>query len=593
MPARLHAFCDVLARYLSVKSSDPPGTVYPTGNPFSQPPPAYPLSFRRPITHTIRRMNGLMMDYPLTLSTIFRRAESVYPRHEVVWRAADKSVRRCTYGDFAVRARRLAQALLDLGIEPGDRVATLAWNHAPHLEAYFGIPLMGGVLHTLNLRLHPEELAYIVNHAEDRAILVDESLLPLWEQVRPRVNVPTTIVVAATKPVASGYLEYEALIAKSEPARDLPDPDERAAAAMCYTTGTTGNPKGVLYSHRSLVLHTLGLSLDHCMGIREHDVVLPVVPMFHANAWGMPFSAVMVGAKFVMPGSHLDPASLVDLFHNERVTLTGGVPTIWMAMLQYLDANPGKFDLSAIRAMYVGGSAVPQALIEAFEKRHGLKINQAWGMTEMAPLGTVAHCPPSMANATDAAKFAYRAKQGRPAPFVEIRARNEDGLVPWDAQTMGELEVRGPWIASAYYNRPDSADRFTDDGWFKTGDIVTIDRDATIQVQDRTKDLIKSGGEWISSVALECALMGHPSVAEAAVIPMTSAKWCERPLAAVVLKPGATATPEELKAFLAPSFTKFWLPDAFEFIDAIPRTSAGKFKKSELRERFKDYQAAE
>jgi fatty-acyl-CoA synthase len=301
----------------------------------------------------------------------------------------------------------------------------------------------------------------------------------------------------------------------------------------------------------------------------------------------------MVGAKLVMPGPHLDPASLVDLFCRERVTVTGGVPTIWMGVLQYLDANPGKFDLSSIRAMYVGGSAVPQALIEAFEQRYGLPIYQAWGMTEMAPLGTVAHCPPSMTGASDAVKFAYRATQGRPAPFVEIRARNEDGLVPWDGKTMGELEVRGPWIASAYYNRPDSADRFTDDGWFCTGDIVTIDVDSTIQVQDRAKDLIKSGGEWISSVALECALMGHPSVAEAAVIPVMHPKWDERPLAAVVLKPGAVASPADLRAFLAPQFPKFWLPDAFEFIDAIPRTSAGKFKKSELRERFKDYQLAE
>ncbi len=538
-------------------------------------------------------MNGLMMDYPLTLSTIFRRAEAVYPRNEVVWRNADRSVQRYTYGDFAVRARRLARALRDLGVKPGDRVATLGWNHGRHLEAYFGIPLMGGVLHTLNLRLHPDELAYIVNHAEDRAVLVDESLLPLWEQVRPNVSVPTTIVVGASKPVADGYFEYDALVAKAEPAYDLPDPDEKAAAAMCYTTGTTGNPKGVLYSHRSLVLHTLGLSLDHCMGIREDDTVLPVVPMFHANAWGMPFSAVMVGAKFVMPGPHLDPASLVDLFQREKVTLTGGVPTIWMGVLQYLDANPGKFDLSAIRAMYVGGSAVPQAMIETFENKYGLKIYQAWGMTEMAPLGTVAHCPPSLAGAPDDVKFQCRAKQGRPAPFVEIRARNEDGLVPWDGHTMGELEVRGPWIASAYYNRPDSADRFTDDGWFRTGDIVTIDSEATIQVQDRTKDLIKSGGEWISSVALECALMGHPAVAEAAVIPIVSMKWCERPLAAVVLKPGATASPDELRAYLAPSFSKFWLPDAFEFIDAIPRTSAGKFKKSALRDQFKDYRAAE
>src|SRR3954470_10168306 len=538
-------------------------------------------------------MNGLMMDYPLTLSTIFRRAETLFRRQEVVWRTADKSICRYSCAEFADRARRLAQVLLDLGVSPGDRVATLGWNHGPHLEAYFGIPLMGGVLHTLNLRLHPDELTYIVNHAEDRAILVDESLLPLWEQVQPKVKVPITIVVGASKTVRDGYLEYESLIAGAKAGREFADPDERCAAAMCYTTGTTGNPKGVMYSHRALTLHTFGLLLDQGMGLRESDTVLPVVPMFHANAWGMPFGAIMVGAKFVMPGPHLDPASLVDLFVRERVTLTGGVPTIWMGVLQYLDANPGQFDLSAIRAMYVGGSAVPQALIEAFDRKYGLKIFHAWGMTELAPLGTVSHLPPAMQDAPDATKFTYRAKQGRPSPFVEIRARNEDGLVPWDGKTMGELEVRGPWIARSYYNRDDCADRFTDDGWFRTGDITTIDADATIQIQDRSKDLIKSGGEWISSVALECALMGHPAVAEAAVIPVTSAKWIERPLAAVVLKPGAAASPQELKAFLAPQFAKFWLPDDYAFIAAIPRTSAGKFKKSELRDQFKDFQAAE
>ena len=537
-------------------------------------------------------MNGLMMDFPLTLSAIFRRAEQMFGRRQIVWRTADKSIKRATYADFTARARRLAQALVDLGIEPGDRVATLAWNHGPHLEAYFGIPLAGGVLHTLNLRLHPDELAYIVNHAEDRAVLVDESLLPLWEQVRPKVKVKDVIVFNATRPLPRGAHDHEGLVANAKPLSDRPDPDENTAAAMCYTTGTTGNPKGVLYSHRAIVLHSLGLAVDHCMGIRETDVMLPVVPMFHANAWGMPFTAVMVGATIVLPGPHLDPESIVDLFHRERVTLTGGVPTIWMGVMQFLDANPGKYDLSAIRAMYVGGSAVPQAMIETFEKKYGLKIFQAWGMTEMAPLGSVARYPCEIEKESDAVKFAYRAKQGRPAPFVEIRARNEEGLVAWDGHTMGELEVRGPWIASAYYNRPDSADRFTDDGWFKTGDIVTIDRDATIQVQDRSKDLIKSGGEWISSVALECALMGHPAVAEAAVIPVRHSKWDGRPLAAVVLKPGHTASPAELRAFLAPSFSKFWLPDAFEFVDAIPRTSAGKFKKSELREKFKDYQLA-
>ncbi len=537
-------------------------------------------------------MYGLMMEFPLTLSAIFRRAEAQFGRREIVSRRADRSLHRYTYADFAVRARRLAAALVNLGIQPGDRVATLAWNHGAHLEAYFAIPLAGGVLHTLNLRLHPDELAFIVNDADDQVVLIDESLLPLWEQIRPRVKVRTTVIIGATRPLPAGDLDYETLLAGAPPDVDRPDPDERAAAAMCYTTGTTGNPKGVLYSHRSLVLHTFGLAQADCMGICEADVMLPVVPMFHANAWGMPFAAAMAGAKMVMPGPHLDAANLVDLFQGERVTVTGGVPTIWMGVLQYLDANRGAFDLSRIRAMFVGGAAVPRAMLEAFD-RHGLKIVHAWGMTELAPLGSICHLSAALADASDTEKYQYRAKQGRPSAFVEIRARGEDGLVPWDGASMGELEVRGPWIASAYFNRTDCADRFTGDGWFKTGDIVTIDEDATIQIQDRAKDLIKSGGEWISSVALECALMGHPAIAEAAVIPVASVKWGERPLAAVVLKPDCTATPQELRTFLAPQFAKFWLPDAFEYIDAIPRTSAGKFKKSALRERFKDYQLAE
>jgi len=386
--------------------------------------------------------------------------------------------------------------------------------------------------------------------------------------------------------------EYEALLAVAAPMDDGPDPDERSAAAMCYTTGTTGKPKGVLYSHRALVLHTFAASLSSCLGIGEHDIVTPVVPMFHANAWGLPYTAAMLGAGLVMPGPHLDAASLVDLFERERVTITAGVPTIWMGVLQLLDANPGKYDLSALRSMIVGGSAIPQAMIEAFDRRHGLHVVHAWGMTEMTPLGTASYVPSDLTDASDEVKFRQRAKQGRPSPFVEIRARNFDGLVPWDGATMGELEVRGPWVAAAYYNRDDCGDRFTDDGWFKTGDIVTIDERATVSIQDRAKDLIKSGGEWISSVALESALMGHPAVAEAAVIPVASAKWDERPLAAVVLKSGASASPDELRHFLEPFFPKFWLPAAFEFIDAIPRTSAGKFQKSALRARFKDYQVA-
>jgi fatty-acyl-CoA synthase len=533
-------------------------------------------------------MDGLMMDFPLTLPAIFRHAERMFPQREIVTRRANKSVDRYTFADFALRTRKLARALQQLGVRQGDRVATLCWNHHQHLEAYFGVSMTGAVLHTLNLRLHPDELAFIVNDADDAAVLVDETLLPLWEKVAPLTRVRRVIVVGGT--ARDCFENFEALLAASEPLCDEPEFDERTAAAICYTTGTTGKPKGVLYSHRALVLHTFGVTMPTAMGLTEADVILPVVPMFHANAWGLPYAAVMNGAKLVMPGPHLDPASLVDLLARERVTFTAGVPTIWMGILQLLDANPGAYDLSSIRAMFVGGAAVPPALIEAFEKRHGLRIIQAWGMTETTPLGTVSHLPLELATAPDEARYESRAKQGRPVPFVEIRARNENGLVPLDGQTMGELEVRGPWIAGAYYNRADCADRFTADRWFKTGDIVTIDERYFVTIQDRAKDLIKSGGEWISSIALESALMGHPAVAEAAVIPVVSTKWSERPLAVVVLKPGASPSADDLRGFLAPHFPKFWLPDAFEFIDAIPRTSAGKFQKMALRERFKRFQ---
>jgi fatty-acyl-CoA synthase len=546
-------------------------------------------------------MNGLMMDFPLTLAAIFRRAERMFPRRAIVTRRADRSLHRQTYADFANRARRLASALQRSGVRPGDRVATLAWNHGQHLETYYGVPLAGGVLHTLNLRLHPDELVFIVNDAEDKVALVDHTLLPLWEKVVPRTRVQHTIVVGPPDTTngrgefpsaADAWLDYESLLKDAEPIGDTPDPDERTAAAMCYTTGTTGQPKGVLYSHRAIVLHSLASSLSSCLDIGERDVVLPVVPMFHANAWGLPFTATMMGAALVMPGPHLDAASLVDLFVRERVTITAGVPTVWMNVLQYLDAAPGAHDISALERMVVGGSAMPQAMIEGYEKRHGIQVVHAWGMTELAPLGSVSHLPYDLVDACDEVKYEQRAKQGRPSPFVEIRARNEEGLVVWDGLTMGELEVRGPWVAAAYYNRSDCADRFTDDHWFRTGDIVTIDERGTVSIQDRAKDLIKSGGEWISSVALESALMGHPAVVEAAVVPVRSAKWGERPLAVVVLKGGVTCAAEDLREFLAPRFPRFWLPDAFEFIDAIPRTSAGKFQKSALRARFSDYQVA-
>jgi fatty-acyl-CoA synthase len=525
------------------------------------------------------------ISFPLTLNAILRRAERVFPHAEIIARRPDAAITRSTNRAMIGRARRLAHALMRLGVGPGDRVATLAWSHQAHLEAYYGVPLMGGVLHTLNLRLHPDELAFIVNDADDRLVIVDESLLPLWDQVASSTRVARVVVVSAGGAVHGAHIDYEQLIA-DDPLDDPPDPDERTPAAMCYTTGTTGRPKGVVYSHRALVLHTFGVALGSGLGIGEHDTVLPVVPMFHANAWGLPYASAMVGAKLVLPGPNLDARSLLDLIDRERVTIAAGVPTVWLSVLQALDAQPGAYDVSALKTLVVGGAAVPQALIEAFEARHRIRLLHAWGMTELAPLGTVAHTPPHLVDAPAHVVSAHRAKQGRPVPFVEIRARNEQGLVPWDGQTMGELEVRGAWVATGYHNAGEAADRFTRDGWFRTGDIVTIDEQATVSVQDRAKDLIKSGGEWISSVALECALMGHPAVAEAAVVPVRSTTWIERPLAAVVLKPGACATADELRAFLAPQFPRFWLPDVFEFVDASPRTSAGKFQKTALRDRF-------
>jgi len=533
----------------------------------------------------MRRMRGLMMDFPLTLTAIFRRAEMLFGARAIVTRLPDRSVHRGTYADFTGRTRRLMRALADLGIRPGDRVATLAWNHHQHLETYFAVPLSGAVLHTLNLRLHPDELAYIVNHAEDRALVVDQSLLPLYERIRSRVNIPTVIVIGDAP---DGTVGYETLVAQTPPVAELPALAEPDAAVLCYTTGTTGRPKGVLFSQRSLTLHTIGLCLPDALDIGERDVVLPVVPMFHANAWGFPFSCTMSGSGMVLPGACLDPASVLELMASERVTVGAGVPTIWMAVLQALDAAPGRYDLSALRFVVAGGAAPAPALMRALEERHGVRVLHAWGMTETSPLGSVSHLPAALADAPIDEQWRQRAKQGRPTPFVEIRARNADDLVPWDGRTMGELEVRGPWVAAGYF-KDDRGDRFTSDGWFKTGDIVTIDATGTIEIQDRSKDLVKSGGEWISSVALENALMGHPSVAEAAVVAIAHPKWGERPLAAIVLKPGAAASAAELRAFLEPDFPKYCLPDAFEFIDAIPRTAAGKFLKSALRERFKDY----
>lgn len=537
-------------------------------------------------------MHGLIMDFQLTIPTMLRRCEQLHFDREVVTRLPDKSLHRYTYGDMVRRAKKLSLALKKLGIENCDRVGTFCWNHYQHLEAYMAIPTAGGVLHTLNLRLHPNDLTYIASHAGDKAIIVDEVLWDLFEKFRDTVpSLEHVIVVrSSNKPLPPGTIDYEDLIADVDESQFVyPEIDERQAAAMCYTSGTTGMPKGVLASHRAITLHSLASGLTDALGLSEHDTVMAVVPMFHANAWGMPFTCVMIGAKQVFPGPHLDPPSLLELMERERVTVTGGVPTIWLGMLQILDADPKKHDLSSVRAVVTGGSAAPRSMIEGFEERHGLNILHSWGMTELCPLGTVGAMPQRLADGPKDDKYAYKSKQGRPCPLVEIRARNENGEVPWDGQSMGELEVRGPWIASGYYHRPDAQTSFTEDGWFRTGDIVAIDKYGTLHLQDRAKDVIKSGGEWISSVALENALMGHPAVAEAAVIPALHPKWAERPLAIVVLKKEQQATPSELIDFIKPQFAKWWLPDAIAFANEIPRTSAGKFLKTALREKYGDY----
>ena len=544
-------------------------------------------------------MRGLMMDFPLSIPSIIRRAETLFGSKTIATRLPDRTVVRTTYATVLGRARRLASALDGLGIRPGDRVATLAWASQQHLEAYLAIPSTGAVLHTLNLRLHHDDLIYIVNDAKDRVLLLDESLLPLWERVRPHVDIEHVVVmsrqgVGDTGTGAGGagaaggeWLDYEALLASADASRfDPPEIDEHRAAALCYTSGTTGRPKGVLYSHRAIVLHSFAAGLRDGLAIGEDDTILPIVPMFHVNAWGLPFTGALFGANQVFPGPYLDPLSVLDLIVSERVTLTAGVPTVWLGVLQELDTHPGAHDLSALRAIAIGGSAAPISMIRAYQERHGVSIIHAWGMTELTPLGTIGHLPSDLRDAPVDDQYRYRSKQGTPLPFVEIRARTESGLVPWDGQTMGELEVRGPWVASSYYNMEGSDARFTHDGWFKTGDIVTIDARGCIEIADREKDLVKSGGEWISSVALENALMGHPAVAEAAVIAVPHPKWDERPLAVVVLRPGQSATYDDLCAHLEPNFAKWWLPDAVEFAPEIPRTSAGKFKKSALREQY-------
>jgi fatty-acyl-CoA synthase len=533
-------------------------------------------------------MRGLMMDSPLTLPALLRHTASVHSRREIVSRRADRSLHRYTYRDCLDRARRLGSALRRLGLVAGDRVATLAWNDHRHLEAYYGVPASGFVLHTLNLRLHPDDLAHVATDAGDRAVIVDETLWPLFEKFAARARFDYVIVTRDGTALPGGALDYETLIADA-PAEEFVDiADERTAAAMCYTSGTTGHPKGVVYTHRSLVLHTMAAVAPDVVGLSCTDTVLPVVPMFHANAWGVPFAAAMVGAKQVLPGRFLDPPTLVELLASERVTCSAGVPTIWAGILDYLDEHRGAHDLSALRNMTVGGSAAPESMIAGFADRHGLRVTQGWGMTETSPLGSMSSDRVETATQSPAERYRYRATQGQPVPLIEIRGRNDEGAIPWDGQTMGELEVRGPWVASGYHGVVADA-AFTADGWFRTGDIVTIGPEGQLVIQDRCKDLVKSGGEWISSVLLETHLMGHPQVAEAAVIAIAHARWAERPLAVVVRRAGSDVGGVELQQHLAAHFPKWWVPDDVVFIDALPRTATGKVRKLELRERYAEH----
>ena len=529
---------------------------------------------------------GTMMGFPLTLPTMLERAGKLFSRVEIVSRKPDLSITRSTYGRMYDRARRLAAGLQKLGLQSGDRVASLMWNHSGHLEAFWGVPCAGGILHTLNLRLHPHEIAAIVNHAKDRFLLVDDVLLPLYEKFAASVSLERVIVVPyGFASVPEGFLDYEEFLSEAADDFSYPVMDENQGAAMCFTSGTTGCSKGVIYSHRALVLHSFALGLDEVFGLSTKDTILPMAPMFHANAWGIPYAAPMLGTKQVLPGPHLDGENLLNLMEQEQVNKACGVPTVWAGVLAELEKNPGRWKLPSRVSGPCGGSAPPLELIRRLD-HFGIEIRHLWGMTETTPVGTGGTLKPHMKNWPDEKKYEVRAKQGWPAPFVETRIVKEGVVAPCDGETAGELEVRGPWIAAKYYEAPDQAARWSADGWFRTGDVATLDSEGYIKLVDRAKDLVKSGGEWISSVDLENALMGHPAVKEACVIGLPHPKWQERPLAAVVLKEGASVTEQELREFLGKSFARWQLPDAFVFVDAIPRTSVGKFKKVALREQF-------
>lgn len=538
-------------------------------------------------------VSSTMMKVDLSINHFLDRAGTLFPTNEIVSRLPDKSLVKHTYAQFYERTRSLAQGLKDLGLKKGDRVATLCWNHHAHLESYFGIPAAGGVMHTLNLRLSPHEIAWIANDAQDRFLIIDDILLPLYRQIEHKYKFEKVIVFPFSgAQVPAEFMDYESWLASTDGSHfEYAAHSEDDPVSMCYTSGTTGRPKGVVYSHRSTVLHTLVASLGDFWSLRGTDVVLPVTPMFHANSWGIPYGAVMMGVKMVFPGPHLHPDDLLDLMQLEPPTLSLGVPTIWMGLIQAYEAaltqQPGRWKLPAGMRSLVGGAAVPEALIRAFDK-HGIWILQGWGMTETSPVCTISYPKAELRDAPMDERYRRAAMAGIPVPLVDLRIRNDEGQdQAWDGQHVGELQVRGPFITGSYHHVPVSEDKFTGDGWLRTGDVASVDTMGFVRITDRTKDLIKSGGEWISSVDLENALMAHPGIAEAAVIAIPDEKWSERPLACVVAKPGQTPQAEELAAHLLKmGFAKWQVPDRYEWIASVPRTSTGKFYKLKLREMF-------
>ncbi|MBK1687280.1 3-(methylthio)propionyl-CoA ligase [Rubrivivax gelatinosus] len=537
-------------------------------------------------------MNGLMMQQPLLISSLLVHAERHHGDREVVSRRVEGDIHRTTYREMAARARRLANALAALGVKPSERVGTLAWNGYRHMELYYAVSGSGSVLHTVNPRLHPDQIVYIADHAEDQVLCFDLSFLPLVQAVAGRTKTIRHFVAMTDRahmpadPKIPNLLCYEDLVDAHSDRYDWPEFDENTASSLCYTSGTTGNPKGVLYSHRSTVLHTFAIALPDALNCSATDSILPVVPMFHVNAWGLPYAACMTGAKLVFPGPGLDGKSLYELFEAEQVTVSAGVPTVWQALLAYVDANGLKF--SSMRRTVVGGSACPPAMLRKFAEDYDVHVLHAWGMTEMSPVGTVAAFKPQHLALPEAERFAVMAKQGRAVYGVDMKIVDPAGReLPWGGPASGDLLVRGPWVLSRYFKG--EGGNPLREGWFPTGDVARIDAEGYMLITDRSKDVIKSGGEWIGSIDLENIAMAHPAVAIAACIAVPHPKWDERPLLVVVRKPGAELTREELLGFYEGKIAKWWTPDDVVFVDAIPLGATGKMQKNKLREMLKDY----